>query len=279
MGARSILTLRPTAHGRGARAKALMRPMGAVAVRIPHRVSTELGHVFPSSSPRLFVHEGARQALERRLARALPWPVSLSVSDNRHGVITHEWDRGVLIVRAHHMFLDAPPSIVSALVSYIAVNDRDASSRLGHFIEANSGRLAPRSRTTPLVTAGFHHDILSIFNDLNDRYFGGSVTALITWGRETKKRTEKRKAIRLGSYSASERLIRIHPCLDRNWVPRYFVTAVVYHEMLHHVFPHRAGSERRALHPAEFREREREYRFFERALRWEKAHLSRLLRA
>jgi len=253
--------------------------MGAVAVRIPNRVSSELGHVFPSSSPRLFVHEGARQALERRLSSALPWPVSLAISDNRHGVLTHEWDRGVLTVRAHHMFLDAPPSIISALVSYIAANDRGASQRLGRFIEANVNRLAPRSRKIPLVTSGNHHDLLSIFNDLNERYFDGAVTALITWGRETKRRSEKRKAIRLGSYSGSERLIRIHPSLDRGWVPRYFVAHVVYHEMLHHVFPHRSDGERRELHSAEFREEERRFRFHERAIRWEKAHLSRLLRA
>src|SRR6478672_2588681 len=38
----------------------------AAAIRIPDRVSTQLALVFPTQSPRLFVHEGARQALERR---------------------------------------------------------------------------------------------------------------------------------------------------------------------------------------------------------------------
>src|SRR3712207_8543596 len=48
---------------------------------------------------------------------------------------------------------------------------------------------------------------------------------------------KKRNTIKLGSYSAIERLIRIHPTLDAEWVPRYFVSYIVYHELLHHVVP------------------------------------------
>ena len=37
----------------------------------------------------------------------------------------------------------------------------------------------------------------------------------------------------MGSYSVEDRLIRIHPTLDRPDVPRYYVAWIVYHEMLH----------------------------------------------
>ena len=50
---------------------ALARPMGAVAIRLPERMSSQLALVVPQVCPRLFVHEGARQALERKLAVAL----------------------------------------------------------------------------------------------------------------------------------------------------------------------------------------------------------------
>lgn len=261
--------------------------MGAVAVRLPERMSAQLTSFFPSSSPRMFVHEGARQALERRLLAASPGPVSLSITDNRHSIISHSWEKGGLRARVHHMFLDAPLSIQNALVRYVMLSDRDASVRIGHFIEENGGRLARRSRRIPLSTKGKHHDLLAIFHEINARYFDGAVNAFITWGKRAPRRPGAvRHSIKLGSYSATERLIRIHPALDRSWVPRYFVAYIVYHEMLHHVIPaksterqRKGGEGRRQLHPPEFREREAKFRHFERALRWEAEHIGRLLRS
>ena len=63
-------------------------PMPAAAIRVPERLSAQLALVFPSAAPQLFVHEGARQALERRLKAACPGrPVVLSITDNRHSII------------------------------------------------------------------------------------------------------------------------------------------------------------------------------------------------
>jgi hypothetical protein len=271
--------------------------MSAAAIRIPERLSAQLALVFPSAAPQLFVHEGARQALERKLKAACPGrPVVLSITDNRHSIISHAVKAGVLHARIHHMFLDAPPYVVSALVRYVARDDRAASQVVGQYIEASGARLARRRpRAIPLHAKGKHHDLLTIFNELNERYFEGGCHALITWGRRTRRTARKpRLAIKLGSYSSLERLIRIHPVLDRSWVPRYFVAYVVYHEMLHHMIPSARGNARQAssniasakglvarrvLHPPEFLEREREFRKFDRALDWERRHIARLLRA
>jgi hypothetical protein len=253
--------------------------------------------VFPSATPQLFVHEGARQALERRLKAACPGRlVVLSITDNRHSIISHGFKGGILHARIHHMFLDAPPRVIDALVRYVVHDDREASLLVGQYIEANGARLARRrARAIPLHTKGTHHDLLAIFNDLNDRYFDGGCHALITWGRRTKRKGNKpRLAIKLGSYASLERLIRIHPVLDRSWVPRYFVAYVVYHEMLHHMIPSARGNgnarqaslasamgkvSRRVLHPPEFLERESDFRNYDRALEWERRHIGRLLRA
>jgi len=194
------------------------------------------------------------------------------------------------------MFLDAPPRVIDALVRYVARDDRAASQIVGQYIDANAGRLARRRpRAIPLHAKGTSHNLLAIFNDLNQRYFAGGCHALITWGRRTKRKNRApRQAIKLGSYSSLERIIRIHPVLDRAWVPRYFVASIVYHEMLHHMIPSARGDARRAtsniasargqvarrvLHPPEFLERERQFRQYERALEWERRHISRLLRA
>jgi hypothetical protein len=277
MGGRSVVPLLNTSRVGAAR----MARAGhvAAAIRIPERVRAQLRLVLPSASPRLYVHEGARQALERKLRGAAPGPVILSITDNRHSIITHRLQRGILHARVHHMFLNAPAHVVDALVRYITRGDRDASAILGDYIDANGFRLARRKRNAPLVTRGKHHDLLALFEDINERYFDGTVNALITWGKRPTTKAQRRKTIKLGSYSGVDRLIRVHPALDQKWVPRYFVAYIVYHEMLHYVIPGSRGLGRVNLHPPEFREREKAFRHFDRSIDWEKRHVGRLLRS
>jgi hypothetical protein len=179
------------------------------------------------------------------------------------------------------MFLDAPAVVQDALVRYIVEGERAASLVVSKYIEDNGFRIrASRPVSTPLITAGETHDLLAIHRAVNEKYFAGAVDALITWGRRGAKKSETpRRSIKLGSYSAIERLIRVHPVLDKAWVPRYFVSYIVYHEMLHHVIPQSQGGGRRMLHPPIFKARERLFRDFDRALAWEKAHIGRLLRS
>jgi hypothetical protein len=255
--------------------------MAPAAVRIPDPRLTQLPLKFVALGPQIFVHEGARQALERRMEMAFGGPVQLAVTDNRHRMVTHTSSKGRLRVRIHMMFLGAPERVVEALVRYVVREDRQASQIVGEFIETNSHRIrAWRAVTGPLRTRGRVHDLLAIQNELNERYFGGTMSdVLITWGRRTRPPGKDRTSIKLGSYSAIERLIRIHPVLDNEWVPRYFVSYIVFHEMLHHVIPAVRMGRRAMLHTPEFNRREREFRHYERAIAWEAKHLHRLLRA
>ena len=106
---------------------------------------------------------------------------------------------GILRARIHHMFLDAPQAVQEALVRYVAAGDRASSVLVGRYIHENSHRIrAVQPVVRPLVTQGHHHDLLAIFRQLDDKYFGGTVDALITWGRAGKatkpKRARKSKA-------------------------------------------------------------------------------------
>jgi hypothetical protein len=256
--------------------------MAPAALRIPNPVhAPQITLKFPQSQPQIFVHEGARRMLERRLRSAFPGPVLLAVTDNRHSMVTYVRRGGILRARLHMMFLDAPPAVQDALVRYIVRGDRVASQVVGRYIDANGHRIrATRPVLTPLVTKGQHHDLLTLFHDINSKYFGGTVDALVSWGRASPVRHRRPRAtIKLGSYSAVERLIRVHPNLDRSWVPRYFVEFIVYHEMLHHVIPASRGPGRGLVHPPEFRLREQQFRRYERAIAWEKSHIGRILRS
>jgi hypothetical protein len=177
------------------------------------------------------------------------------------------------------MFLDADPFTQNALGRYLRYADKAANTVIGSYIEANQQRIRPPRRNDSLRTEGRKHDLRAIFNRLNDTYFQGMVDASVTWGRRTKAPKGQRSSIKLGTYCAHRKLIRIHPTLDRSWVPRYFVEYVVFHEMLHHMMPMPVRDGRRELHTAEFLESEQRFRHYARAIAWEQAHLGRLLRS
>ena len=254
--------------------------MAAAAVRVPDPRVAQLPLRFAASGPQIFIHEGARQALERRLQMAHGGIVQLAVTDNRRRMVTHTRSGHLLKVRLHMMFLDEPEKVVEALVRYVVRGDRDASDVVGEFIEANSHRIRGERSGAPIRPRGQVHDLEAILSDVNDRYFNSAISDVrITWGRRTEPRDGKaRQTIKLGSYSATERLIRIHPCLDREWVPRYFVAYIVYHELLHHLVPAVRVGGRAVLHSPEFLRREQEYKHYARALEWERKHIHRLLR-
>jgi hypothetical protein len=250
--------------------------MAPAAVRIP-----DVAEQIPLYFPQIFIHEGARQQLERRFETAFRGPVQLGVTDNRRRMITYTRVRGRLRVRVNMMFLGAEARILDALVAYVVLGDREASQIIGDFIDANTHQIRPVRRVTgKFDPRGRVHDLGEILSRVNETYFSGHIgNVQITWGRHTRPSGKQRSTIKLGSYSASERLIRIHPALDAEWVPRYFVSYIVFHELLHHVMPEVRVSGRTLLHPPEFTQREREFRHHARSLTWEQKHIDRLLRS
>lgn len=230
----------------------------------------------PARPVRLAAEARVRR-LEQRLQRRLAEPVRLSLTDNVRTMVSARHRPGERCVRLHHMFLDADPRTVEVLATYLKGSDRTAASTLGRFIEANRCRIRA-GQQQPRRVLGAVHDLGAIYRRVNRVYFAGAVDVAITWGRQRRMK-QRRKSIRLGSYSADQRLIRIHPALDRRWVPEYFLEYIVFHEMLHHVTPMPRQGGRRRCHSLEFQVRERRFAHYQRALAWERQHLQRLLRS
>ena len=86
-----------------------------------------------------------------------------------------------------------------------------------------------------------------------------------------------RTSIRTGVYLHAARAIRIHPALDREDVPEFYVASVVFHEMLHQVVPPDERGGRRTIHGREFRRRERAFPDHARAAAWERENVHLLL--
>jgi predicted SprT family Zn-dependent metalloprotease len=101
------------------------------------------------------------------------------------------------------------------------------------------------------------------------------VEAKIGWGRSGAM--PGRSSIRTGVYLHAARAIRIHPALDREDVPAFYVASVVFHEMLHQVVPPAERGGRRSIHGREFRRRERAFPEHARAAAWERENVHLLL--
>jgi hypothetical protein len=234
----------------------------------------------------------AQDSLARRIRAHLPrGRIQVTLTDNRYTMISvrriaarDERPRARAgerryEVRLHHMFADADPVLTRALAHYIADNDADASRILGDFIDANSDHVRGRGRRAPaqlIFTAGEHHDLRAIFDELNARYFANRIEAAITWGARS-GRPRRRNSIKMGSYSVEDRLIRIHRSLDRAFVPQFFVAWIVFHEMLHQVHDIRVKNGRREFHSKDFLADEAGFELYDEAKIWERLHLDALL--
>lgn len=218
------------------------------------------------------------EALAYRLSAELRMPVRLAVTDNRSTMVSFRRSSNALQLRLHHMFLDAPAPVVRAVAEYAGRGNRLAGGVLDDYIRGQQPRIRQERHAAEadLDPRGRYFDLQAMFDALNRTYFQGGIQARIGWGRMPPRR--RRKSIRLGVYDHQTREIRIHPALDRAEVPSYFVEFIVFHEMLHQLFPSSNGTGRRVHHPRAFRDREKAFPLYAAALRWERENLNLLLR-
>lgn len=207
--------------------------------------------------------------ISQRLAR----PVQVTFTNNRSTMMSWKEHQGILGLRLHRMFQEAPELVWEAMVSYLGVQDTVAGRVIDKYIQTTTREATERTNLAPV---GRCYDLREVFESLNAEFFHSSCKAKITWGRAGSK--TRRKSIVLGSYSERESLIRIHPCLDQAFVPRYYLAWVVYHEMLHEVLGVEEQGGRRQVHPPEFTILEESYPEFIQAKAWERAYLPRLLK-
>jgi len=218
-------------------------------------------------------------AVRTRLVKLASRPVALTVTDNRRSVIAAQQHGRVLALRLHHMFLDADADTLADLVAWILHHDGAAGVRLDAYVTAHRHliRSRPVTRDITLDSEGRHHDLRDILRGVADHYLGRQPDVRITWGKRAPRR--RRRSIQLGSYVREDTLIRVHRALDAEWVPRFFVESVVYHELLHHELPVHRVDGRRRVHTGEFRRREAIFERHAEALAFERDNLGQLLRS
>lgn len=112
--------------------------------------------------------------------------------------------------------------------------------------------------------SGKTYDIQSLFDRLNRLYFDNKLTITVKWSNRAPVRAKS--SVLLGSFSPKNKSITLSRRLDHPRIPLFFVEHVLFHEMLHSVFP----TEKHKMHTEKFRQYERMHPDYERAREWEK---------
>lgn len=239
--------------------------------------------------------------LEMRLIARLGKPVHVIYTQNRVRMISVKERYGILQVRVHEAFAEAPKEVLEELSEWLSSPHRKPSEIIRSFIESiqveaspSLMTLQPQDSTTEelplfaaappdpalkalpppprgLKTKGSVYDLQELYDQVNRKWFNGEIRSHITWGRDNSHKTVRSR--RLGSYRHDQKLITIHPVLDDTRVPRKVVAFTVFHEMLHSLQP----PGHRRPHDAAFRKAERAHPDYTWVQRWRKENLEVLI--
>lgn len=215
-----------------------------------------------------------RNAFERHMREALGRNLRLVWTMNRRVMISLRRQSGQPVLRLHESFATAGQQLLGDLVKFLT-HGQKAPQSIKDFVRTIDSAREPRA--VRIVTRGARHDLRDIYRRLNVEYFGGKLAGRITWGR---KAFGVKRSITFGTYAFDRKLIRIHPVLDTELTPLFYVESVVHHEMVHAYLDmvEGIGRKRGKVHTRQFRELERGFKFYEMAKAWEKRHLNKLLR-
>jgi hypothetical protein len=129
---------------------------------------------------------------------------------------------------------------------------------LKKWIRLFTPRKVRKPRAVILRKQGVHYNLDEIYHRINQTYFEGKLSLHITWFNPKKTRYQRR--IVLGCYHRDKHLVKINRLLDQADIPEYYISFIVYHEMLHHVAPPITERFRkRQIHHQEFKDLEKKF--------------------
>lgn len=211
-------------------------------------------------------------SLRETLCRLSKKQVDILLNDNRTTMISIlEQKKKYVRISLHRMFLNATNPVIEALVGLIQ-NQREPrhSTLLRGYINEHLHFFTNDKKCDPKkwVSQGKIYDLNHLYNELNSSYFENRLNLNITWyGEATKRRGSQ---MTYGLYDESLKLIKIHRLLDRENCPEFYITYVIYHEMLHEVHRPQMRSQRNCIHTPEFKTEEKKFQYYQEAKDWEK---------
>ena len=211
--------------------------------------------MFDSKNLKSF-HEKLEKIFEKKLI--------LSLKDNKSTIMSFLKEKNFYRLNLHKAFISAPTEVLKSIKRYLLQKDRDALVLIRKFIK-NYFLKQKRSYKKKLQTKGEVYDLEKIFFDINKKYFFSKIKNLkICWFEKPKYK--KCRKITFGRYFENFRLIKINKILDNKNIPYYFISFIIYHEILHDIYPVDDSKYRRVIHTKEFKKAEKRFLDYEKAI-------------
>ncbi len=187
----------------------------------------------------------------------------------RHRIRLHN---GQLHLHPSIQALELPADYLPAIAEYLILRLKKKSlplelkQKISRFEKPYSQALSeePPWRVSPiqLQPQGRCYNLESLFHELNREYFQETLSLPhLGWTQRYSRR-------RLGFYDAQRRLLNISRILDHPSVPRFVLEGILYHEMLHMVYPTQIQNGRRIMHGPEFKKAEKKFRYYKELKNW-----------
>ena len=218
----------------------------------------------------------AEQEFCALLSKMIKTPSRIILTRNRSSLISVRTDKnGLKIVRVQHAFRAADTKVIAALAEFAEGGESPALKAINEFISKKQDIVkffSKRPSNNPVPgPIGEYKNLVEILKKVMDDHGIFLRNLNITWSR-ARKIHGKQYSIRFGSYINQSGTIRIHPSLDSPEIPDYFIEYIIYHEILHAILPPttQPGGKKRRIHTREFKSREKGFRDYDRAKRFEK---------
>lgn len=211
--------------------------------------------------------------LAARLTQRVGKDVQLTLTRNRVSMVHFRHEGKLVRIRLHRSMCRMPDEVLDSLAGWVRKPGRGGAPDLVRAyirsLPAEEQPARPR-RSAQLVQRGDVHDLGPIAQRVNQEQFNESVTAGVTWGRDTSRTAVRVR--RIGSYHRDSNTITIHPVLDDVRVPEAIVAFTIFHEMLHALQP----ATQKRHHDKAFHLAEQDHPDYDSVQRWMKKH-SRLI--
>jgi len=218
-----------------------------------------------------------------RMKELCSGPVEIVLTNNRSSLITVKESRGKKTARIQHAFRAADKRTLKALAGFIGRPNKRSRSVIDEFLREKTELVESLGRDAvscpDLNSRGEHRDLKKVLSKVRREYGINVKGVKIAWStRGTPNGKRRRRSIKFGSYCRETNTVRVHPDLDNPAVPDYFVEYIVYHELLHAIFPPERAEGRRNVHNPEFVRFEKKFEKYSEALQFEEYFVEKMMR-
>ncbi len=218
------------------------------------------------------------QTLSDNLREKTKKTVKIKINDNKSHYFVLKDHQNLISISLHRHFLEAPLSVLDSLVTYIISKKKEDFLPIKQFIYSIQKILdfSDLVDQEDMTYKGEYFDLLEEYNFVNEHYFNGSLELKITWFKPVYKTF---RHITFGSYDRQYKLIRVNKLLDHKNVIDQYIKYLIFHEMLHEVYPSEMlKSGRYQMHGKAFKEHEKKFPNFTQMKKFEKYFMKNIWR-